>query len=259
MYARGATTKSYFTRQRPSGCISPRGENLTNMDTLPQDLLLKTFKELDPISLCRLAQVSKAFRVPAESDEVWLVAHGWQKTFSRTLELWLSTRVDHETRYLPELDTGVGSLTAHVSLRCAEVVEARDSMSRALDRLTTQFSNVSPRALQGNIYTEPRLTTHWGIERKRFDRALRNRRSAQDALDAMMEQFRKAERLAIATRLELHLLKHSLSTPLALRTWLATEIQWRGAHIRWTYQDTPENSSEAYRLESVLYFALRLE
>jgi hypothetical protein len=229
------------------------------MDTLPQDLLLKTFKELDPISLCRLAQVSKAFRVPAESDEVWLVAHGWPKTFTRTLELWLSTRVDHETHLLNELDTGVGSLTAHVSLRCSEVVEARDSLSRALDRLTAQFSNISPRALQNNIYIEPRLTAHWGIERKRFDRALRNHGIAQEALNAAMKQFRKAERLAIATRLELRLLKHSLSTPLAIRTWLATEIQWRGAHIRWTYQDTPENSSEVYRLESILYFALRLE
>ena len=229
------------------------------MDTLPQDLLLKTFKELDPRSLCRLAQVSKAFLVPVESDEVWLVAHGWPKTFSRTLELWLSTRVEHETRYLNELDTGVGSLTAHVSLRCSEVVEARDSMSRALDRLTTQFSNISPRALQDNIYTEPRLTRHWEIERKRFDRALRNRGIAQEALDTMMKQFRKAERLALATRLELLILKHSLSIPLALRTWLATAIQWRSAHIRWTYQDTPENSSEAYRLESLLYFAMELE
>jgi len=229
------------------------------MDTLPQDLLLKTFKELDPRSLCRLAQVSKAFRVPVESDEVWLVAHGWPKTFSRKLELWLSTRVDHETRYLNELDTGVGSLTAHVSLRCAEVVEARDSMSRALDRLTTQFSNVSPRALQDNIYTEPRLTTCWEIERKRFDRALRNHGVAQRSLDAMMEQFRKAERLALATRFEMRILRHSLSTSLALRTWLATEIQWRAAHIRWTYQDTSENSSEAYRLESELYFAMGLK
>jgi hypothetical protein len=229
------------------------------MDTLPQDLLLKTFKELDPRSLCRLAQVSKAFRVTAESDEVWLVAHGWQKTFSRTLELWLSTRVDHETHLLNELDTGVGSLTAHVSLRCAEVVEARDSMSRAVDRLTSQFSNLSLRALQDNTYIEPRLTAHWEIERKRFDRALRNRGVAQAALDAIMQQFRKAERLAMATRLDLLLLKHSLSTPLALRTWLATEIQWRYAHIRWTYQDTPENSSEANRLESLLYFALGLE
>jgi hypothetical protein len=229
------------------------------MDTLPQDLLLKTFKELDPRSLCRLAQVSKAFRVPVESDEVWLVAHGWPKTFSRTLELWLLTRVHHETHLLNELDTGVGSLTAHVSLRCSEVVEARDSMSRALDRLTTQFSNVSLSALQDNTYIEPRLTANWEIERKRFDRALRNRGVAQAALDAIMQQFRKAERLAMATRLELLLLKHSLSTPLALRTWLATEIQWRGAHIRWTYQDTPENSSEAYRLESILYFAMGLE
>jgi hypothetical protein len=229
------------------------------MDTLPQDLLLKTFKELDPRSLCRLAQVSKAFRVPVESDEVWLVAHGWPKTFSRTLELWLSTRVHHETHLLNELDTRVGSLTAHVSLRCSEVVEARDSMSRALDRLTTQFSNVSLSALQDNTYIEPRLTANWEIERKRFDRALRNRGVAQAALDAIMQQFRKAERLAMATRLELLLLKHSLSTPLALRTWLATEIQWRGAHISWTYQDTPENSSEAYRLESILYFAMGLE
>lgn len=229
------------------------------MDTLPQDLLLKTFVELDPRSLCRLAQVSKAFRVPAESDEVWLVAHGWRKTFSRTLEMWLSTRVEHEAGTLNELDTGVGSLTAHVSLRCAEVLEARDSMFQALDRLTAQFSNVSLRALQDNIYTEPRLTTHLEIERKRFDRALRNHRTAQDALDAIMVQFRTNERLAMATRLELLLLKHSLSTPLALRTWLAAEIQWRSAHIRWTYQDTPENSSEANRLESLLYFALGLE
>jgi len=229
------------------------------MDTLPQDLLLKTFKELDPRSLCRLSQVSKAFRVPAESEEVWLVAHGWQKKFSRTLKMWLSTRVNHETGTLNEVDTGVGNLTAHVSLRCAEVVEARDSMSRALDRLTAQFSNISFRALQDNIYTEPRLTAHWDIERKRFDRALRNHRSAQESLDAIMEQFRTTERLAMATRLELLLLKHSLSTPLALRTWLDTEIQWRSAHIRWTYQDTPENSSEADRLESALYFALGLE
>jgi hypothetical protein len=229
------------------------------MDTLPQDLLLKTFKELDPRSLCRLAQVSKAFRVPAESDEVWLVAHGWQKTFSRTFETWLSTRVDHETHLLNELDTGVGSLTAHVSLRCAEVVEAHDSMSRALDRLKAQFSNVSPRALQDNIYTEPRLTAHWDIERKRFDRVLRKRVVAQDALDAMMVQFRTNERLAMATRLEMLILKHSLRTPLALRTWLGTEIQWRSAHIRWTYQNTPENSSEAYRLESALYLAMGLE
>jgi hypothetical protein len=44
------------------------------MDTLPCDLLGKTFKELDPISLCRLAQVSKAFRVPADADEVWRAA-----------------------------------------------------------------------------------------------------------------------------------------------------------------------------------------
>lgn len=246
----------------PFGVHKSTRRNLTHfisMDTLPQDLLLKTFKELDPCSLCRLAQVSKAFRVPAEADEVWLAANGWPKTFSRKLEMWLSTRVDHETRYLNELDTGVGSLTAHVSLRCAEVVEARDSMSRALDRLTAQFSKVSLRDLQDNIYTQRRLSTHWEIERKRFDRALRNRGVAQDALDAMMVQFRTAERLALATRLEMRILKHSLSTSLALRTWLATEIQWRAAHIRWTYQDTSENSSEAYRLESELYFAMGLK
>jgi hypothetical protein len=229
------------------------------MDALPQDLLLKTFKELDPRSLCRLAQVSKAFRVPTESDEVWLVAHGWQKTFSRTFELWLSTRVNHEAQILNELDTGVGSLTAHVSLRCAQVVDARDSMSRALDILTSQFSNVSYRALQDNIYTDHRLTAYWEIERKRFDRALRNRVIAQEALDAIVRQFKTNERLAMATRLELLVFKHSLGTPLTLRTWLAAEIQWRYAHIRWTYQATPENSSEAYRLESALYFAMGLE
>jgi hypothetical protein len=49
------------------------------MDSLSIDLLRAIFQELDPVMLCRLAKVSKDFRVAADEDCVWNAAHGFTK------------------------------------------------------------------------------------------------------------------------------------------------------------------------------------
>jgi hypothetical protein len=55
------------------------------MEKLSSDLLHLIFQELDGMTLCRLSQVSKDFRVVADDDGAWNVAHGFTKR--RSLEI----------------------------------------------------------------------------------------------------------------------------------------------------------------------------
>lgn len=55
------------------------------MEMLSSDLLRLIFQELDGVTLCRIAQVSKDCRVVSGEDRVWDVAHGFTK--GRSVEI----------------------------------------------------------------------------------------------------------------------------------------------------------------------------
>jgi choline dehydrogenase-like flavoprotein len=57
------------------------------MDLLPEDLKSKIFQELDAINLCRLAPVSKATRILADSDESWKIVYGYPKNEAKEIHL----------------------------------------------------------------------------------------------------------------------------------------------------------------------------
>jgi hypothetical protein len=57
------------------------------MDLLPDDLKSKIFQELDAINLCRLAPVSKATRILADSDESWKIVYGCPKNEAKEIHL----------------------------------------------------------------------------------------------------------------------------------------------------------------------------
>ena len=64
------------------------------MDNLSSDLLGMVFKQLDALTLCNLAKVSKDFAVVANSDDIWIEAHGSQKLDTKLLLLRLTTELN---------------------------------------------------------------------------------------------------------------------------------------------------------------------
>ena len=64
------------------------------MDNLSSDLLGLVFKQLDALTLCNLAKVSKDFAVVANSDDIWIEAHGSQKLDTKLLLLMLTTELN---------------------------------------------------------------------------------------------------------------------------------------------------------------------
>ena len=64
------------------------------MDNLSSDLLGLVFKHLDALTLCNLAKVSKDFAVVANSDDIWIEAHGSQKLDTKLLLLLLTTELN---------------------------------------------------------------------------------------------------------------------------------------------------------------------
>ena len=57
------------------------------MDLLPDDLKSKIFQELDAVHLCRLALLSKATRILADSDESWKIVYGYPKNEAKEIHL----------------------------------------------------------------------------------------------------------------------------------------------------------------------------
>lgn len=64
------------------------------MDNLSSDLLGLVFKQLDALTLCNLAKVSNDFAVVANSDDIWIEAHGSQKLDTKVLLLRLTTELN---------------------------------------------------------------------------------------------------------------------------------------------------------------------
>ena len=64
------------------------------MDNLSSDLLGLVFKQLDALTLCNLAKVSKDFAVVANSDDIWIEVHGSQKMDSKIAIAALTTELN---------------------------------------------------------------------------------------------------------------------------------------------------------------------
>jgi len=231
------------------------------MDTLPCDLLVKTCKELDPISLCRLARVSKAFRVPSEDDEVWIVAHGFRKRVTKAHVLYEVDRMDSRRSIADTCRDIVSRVSADVALHYATARAASDMTTQTLLRLSDRFSDVHVQDLhmrQSVAYTntstfiEGLMTGDWETARNTFDRALRDVRSAQDALDNVMVDLRDAEYFEWSAETDVSILRYALGVPLRLRSWLEIENDWRAALRKWFENDTPENFEEVHRLGVLL-------
>ena len=238
------------------------------MDLLPQDLLLKTFKELDPISLCRLSQVSKAFRVPSEADEVWLVAHGFRKRLTESHVLYEVDRMESRRATAENRRAIVTSARERVALSYATVRAAGDITSQTQLRLSERFSDVHVQDLHmrrsneytnSSIFIEGLLIGDWELARNTFDIALRDVRIAQDALDDAMVDLRDAEYFVWSAETDVDILRYSLGVPLRLRTWLDLEREWRFALRSWTENDTAENFEEVHRLGVLLSFELGIQ
>jgi hypothetical protein len=235
------------------------------MDTLPCDLLVKTFKELDPISLCRLAQVSKAFRVPAEADEVWLVAHGFRKRLTESHVLYEVDRMNSRRTIAQTCRDIVARSSADVALQYSTARAASDMTVQTLSRLSDRFSDVhihdlhmrqSVQYANTAIFIEGLLTGDWETARNTFDRALRDVRIAQDALDNAMVDLRDAEYFEWSAETDVSILRYALGVPLRLRTWLEIEKEWRTALRVWTENDTAENFEDVHRAGVLLSYEL---
>ena len=231
------------------------------MNTLPCDLLVKTFKELDPISLCRLSQVSKAFRVSAESDEVWLVAHGFRKRVTKAHVLYEVDRMDSRRSIAETCRDIVNRVSANVALHYATARAASDMTTQTLLRLSDRFSDVRAQDLHmrqsvaytnTTIFIDGLMTGDWETARNTFDRALRDVRIAQDALDNAMVDLRDAEYFEWSAETDVSILRYALGVPLRLRTWLETENEWRAALRKWFENDTVENFEDVHRMGVLL-------
>ena len=235
------------------------------MDILPCDLLVKTCKELDPISLCRLSQVSKAFRVPSEDDEVWLIAHGFRKRVTKAHVLYEVDRMESRRSIAETCRDIVSRLSADVALQYATARTASDMTTQTLLRLSDRFSDVRIQDLHmrqsveytnSSIFIEGLLTGDWETARNTFDRALRDVRTSQDALDNAMVDLRDAEYFEWSAETDVSILRYALGVPLRLRTWLEIEKEWRTALRVWTENDTSENFEDVYRLGVLLSYEL---
>lgn len=231
------------------------------MDTLPCDLLVKTFKELDPISLCRLSRVSKALRVPSEDDEVWIVAHGFRKRVTKAHVLFEVDRMDSRRSIADTCRDIVSRVSADVALHYATARAASDMTTQTLLRLSDRFSDVRVQDLhmrQSVAYTntstfiEGLMTSDWETARNTFDRALRDVRTAQDALDNVMVDLRDAEYYEWSAETDVSILRYALGVPLSLRTWLGLENEWRAALRKRFENDTPENFEDVHRIGVLL-------
>jgi hypothetical protein len=230
--------------------------------------MVKTFKELDPISLCRLTQVSKAFRVPSEADEVWLVAHGFRKRLTESHVLYEVDRMESRRATAENRRAIVTGASARVALSYATVRAAGDITSQTQLRLSERFSDVHVQDLHmrrsneytnSSIFIEGLLIGDWELARNTFDIALRDVRIAQDALDNAMVDLRDAEYFEWSAETDVSILRYSLGVPLRLRTWLDVEKEWRSALHSWTENDTAENFEEVYRLGVLLSFELGIQ
>lgn len=235
------------------------------MDTLACDLLVKTFKELNPISLCRLSQVSKAFRVPADADEVWLVCHGFRKRLTESCVLYELERMESGRQNAERCRDIVANASATVALHYATAREASASVNAATWRLTERFSTAHIRDLHmrrsvaytnSDMYIEGLLTVDWEIARNTLNNAMRDIRMANDALDNVMVDLRDAEYFEWSAETDVSMLRYSLGVPLRLRTWLGIENEWRAALRTWMENDIPENFAEVHRLGVLLSFEL---
>lgn len=231
------------------------------MDTLPCDLLVKTCKELDPISLCRLSRVSKAFRVPSEDDEVWIAAHGFRKRVTKAHVLYEVDRMDSRRSIADTCRDIVSRFSADVALHYATARAASDITTQTLLRLSDRFSDVRVQDLHmrqsvaytnAAIFIDGLMTRDWETARNTFDRALRDVRIAQDALDNAMVDLRDAEYFEWSAETDVSILRYALGVPLSLRTWLEIENEWRAALRKWFENDTPENFEEVHRLGVIL-------
>jgi len=226
------------------------------MDTLPCDLLGKMFKELDPISLCRLSQVSKAFRVPAESDEVWLVSHGFRKRVTQAHVLYEVDRMDSRRSIAETCRDIVERVSGGVALQYATARAASDMATQTLLRLSERFSDVRAQDLHmrqsvaytnTTIFIDGLMTGDWETARNTFDRALRDVRIAQDALDNAMVDLRDAEYFEWSAETDVSILRYALGVPLRQRTWLEIEKEWRAALRKWFENDSPDNFEDVHR------------
>lgn len=235
------------------------------MDTLPCDLLVKTFKELDPISLCRLSQVSKAFRVSADADEAWIVAHGFRKRVTKAHVLYEADHMDSRRQNAAQCRDIVNNASAAVALQYATAREASAAVNAATWRLTDRFSHVRIQDLHmrwsvaytnSDMYIEGLLTVDWEIARNTLDNAMRDIRMANDTLDNATVDLREAEYFEWSAEIDVSMLRYSLGVPLRLRTWLGIEQEWRAALRTWMENDIPENFAEVHRLGVLLSFEL---
>ncbi len=226
------------------------------MDALPCDLLVKTFKELDPTSLCRLSQVSKAFRVPADADEVWLVSHGFRKRVTKAHVLYEVDRMDSRRSIAETCRDIVIRVSADVALHYATARTASDMTTQTLLRLSERFSDVRAQDLHmrrsvaytnTSTFIDGLMTGDWETARNTFDRALRDVRIAQDALDNAMVDLRDAEYFEWSAETDVSILRYALGVPLRLRTWLEIENEWRAALRKWFENDSPENFEDVHR------------
>ena len=257
----------------PEFTAAPFGAHKTTwgnptMDTLPHDLLVKTCKELDPISLCRFSRVSKALRVPAEVDEVWLVAHGFRKRLAKSHVLYEVDRMELRRERAQICRSIVEGACTQVGLQYATARSASDMAAQTLLRLSERFSDVRIQDLhmrQSVAYTntqmfiEGLLTNDWETGRNTFDRVLRDVRIAQDALDDAMVDLRNAEYYEWSAETDVSILRYALGVPLRHRTWLDIEKEWRTALHTWTENDTRENFEEVYRLGVLLSHELGIQ
>jgi hypothetical protein len=232
-----------------------------NMDALPQDLLVKTFKQLDPISLCRLSQVSKEFKVHAEDDEVWLVCHGFRKKLTKAHVLYEVDRMETRRARADTCRDIVGGASRRVAMCYSNSRVMSDVTSRTLSRLGERFSDVRIQDLHmrqsvaytnSEMFIEGLMTGDWETARNSFDRSLQDLRIAQDALNDVMADLRDAEYFEWSADTDVSILRYSLGVPLRLRTWLDVEKEWRTALRLWTENDSPDNFEEVYRLGLLL-------
>jgi hypothetical protein len=205
--------------------------------------------------------VSKAFRVPSEDDEVWIAAHGFRKRVTKAHVLYEVDRMDSRRSIADTCRDIVSRFSADVALHYATARAASDITTQTLLRLSDRFSDVRVQDLHmrqsvaytnAAIFIDGLMTRDWETARNTFDRALRDVRIAQDALDNAMVDLRDAEYFEWSAETDVSILRYALGVPLSLRTWLEIENEWRAALRKWFENDTPENFEEVHRLGVIL-------
>jgi hypothetical protein len=159
----------------------------------------------------------------------------------------------------------VGRASASVALQFATTRAASDMATQTLLRLSDRFSDVRAQDLHmrksvaytnSSIFLEGLFKNDWETARDTFDRALRDVRISQDALDNAMVDLRDAEYFEWSAETDVSILRYALGVPLRLRTWLEIEKEWRAALRAWTENDSSENFQEVHRLGVLLSIEL---